>query len=559
MRKFKTWSLLFIMALCVMIFSGCGGSYTEDESSSTDSTTDSDSIASTITSTLNGTWQFDETKGFSGKATYDKDGTSRSITLGHVTDFTISFSGIELTGDSSDLEGTAKVFYSYEGSAYDFDSGVRSYDLGSVSIKSYTNETATDKTTLMGLSQVSEQQWILQSTTNLTDRMTITLSSTSKREFSIQWNVPVYIPELNDYCDCVIIGSLIKYSSVPYGTSTTSDDVSENNSSDSTTTTDKTIDEILKGTWLLHTAESAIATNTTTGAGMTLNPNAGIKMVFTELSDFSNSEVTGTADVYFLHQWLALNGSVLYGNFDVRSYTADNSDVKTQTMTIAKVSDTKWRFEARNTTDSLSVNITIVSDTEISTVWDGWAQVNSLGGYYHYEIECSYRKSSNSTDYDEATPLTKRLITDILTGTWKLVKEGDELSAVNTELGMEDQLTLVMSTSTDITFNDIEDKGDLANKIYSADIDYSYKWEAFDILEIHQGTFSADKTHQPMNLSQRSDDEWRLEAITAGDEALNITITLVSETEIETRWEGIAPLTPEKKCHFIFEGTFKKQ
>ena len=753
MRRLKAWSLLFIMALCVMIFSGCGGSYTEDEengSTSTDNTTDSDSTASTITNTLTGTWQFDETKGFSGKATYDKNGTSRSITLGHVTDLTISFSGIELTGDSSDLEGTAKVFYSYESSAYDFDSSVRSYDLGSVSIKSYTNESATDKTTLMGLSQISEQQWILQSTTNLTDRMTITLSSTTKRELTLQWNVNAYIPELNDSCDCVINCTLIKYSSVPYGSDSTSDEsTSDDNSTSSDSTTsedsnetfistltgtwqfdetstyagkatyesadkteyemhlwsvtdftmtfsditlsgtspdlagsanviysykctaldkdgnslgvvnmnsgtgktmtlsqlstnkwllestsasnssnvnrititlssssimtlqwnvsvyvpgledycdavivssfiktsasssdsdstssdstnssdtentaseDKPIDEILNGTWLLNTATSATATNITTGTAMTLNPDSGLKMVFVDFSDFSDNEETGSADVYFLHKWFALNDSMLYGNFDIRSYTADNADEKTQTMTITKISDTEWRFEGRNTTDTVFVNITIVSDTEISTVWEGWAQLNSLGGYYHYEIECSYRKSSSSTDYYEDTPLSQSLITDILTGTWKLVEEGDELSAISTTLGLEDQLSLVMSTSTDITFNDIEAKGDLANKVYSADIDYSYKWEAFDLTsKIYQGTFSANKTNQTMNLIQRSDEEWRLESITAGEDAVNITITILSETEIETRWEGIAPLNSTKKYHYIFEGTFRKQ
>ena len=545
MRKLKTWSLLFIMALCVMIFSGCGGSYTEDESSSTDDNSDTttEDVSTTIADILTGSWQFDEASTYKGNATYESADKTEQINLWHVSDYAMAISDVALSGTSPDLTGTANVNYSYVCTALD-ENGV---SLGTVSIKSGTAKTMT-------ISQVAADKWLLESTSTASssniNRITITLSSNNV--MTLQWNVSAYIPALNDYCDAVIRSSFVKNSGSSSGDS-------DSTSSGDTETTDKTIDEILKGTWLLHTAESAIATNTTTGAGMTLNPNAGIKMVFTELSDFSNSEVTGTADVYFLHQWLALNGSVLYGNFDVRSYTADNSDVKTQTMTITKVSDSEWRFEARNTTDSLSVNITIVSDTEISTVWDGWAQVNSLGGYYHYEIECSYRKSSNSTDYAEDTPLTKRLITDILTGTWKLVKEGNELSAVNTELGMEDQLTLVMSTSTDITFNDIEDKGDLSNKIYSADIDYSYKWEAFDIIEIYQGTFSADKTHQPMNLSQRSDDEWRLEAITAGDEALNITITLVSETEIETRWEGIAPLTPEKKCHFIFEGTFKKQ
>ena len=150
-------------------------------------------------------------------------------------------------------------------------------------------------------------------------------------------------------------------------------------------------------------------------------------------------------------------------------------------------------------------------------------------------------------------------ITDILAGTWKLVEEGGELTAVNTTLGIDDQLTLVMSTSTDITFNNIEAKGDLANKVYSADIDYKYSWEAFDIDEIYKGTFSAEKTNQVMNLIQRSDEEWRLESITAGEDAVNITITLLSETEIETRWEGIAPLTSTKKYHYIFEGTFRKQ
>ena len=62
-----------------------------------------------------------------------------------------------------------------------------------------------------------------------------------------------------------------------------------------------------------------------------------------------------------------------------------------------------------------------------------------------------------------------------------------------------------------------------------------------------------------MNLIQRSDEEWRLESITAGEDAVNITITILSETEIETRWEGIAPLNSTKKYHYIFEGTFRKQ
>ena len=232
MRKFKAWSLLFVMALCVMIFSGCGGSYTEDEESSSTTTEDntttndetvtsgdvttsndvttSSDITSTVISTLTGTWQIDNTKGFSGTGSYTKNDTTQSISLSEVAGFTISFSDIELTGSSSDLEGTAKVFYSYESSAYDFNAGVRSYDLGSVSVKNYTSESATDKTTLMRLSQINEQQWILQLTSNLNERITITLDSESKREFRIQWNVSVYIPGLDDTCDCVISCYMIK-------------------------------------------------------------------------------------------------------------------------------------------------------------------------------------------------------------------------------------------------------------------------------------------------------------------------------------------------------------
>ena len=561
MRRFKAWSLLFVMALCVMIFSGCGGSYTEDEESSTttednntttddetttseDVTTSSD-VTSTIISTLSGDWQFDEASTYMGHTTYESaDNTEHEINLWYVSDYTMAISDITLSGTSPDLTGSANVNYSYVCTALD-ENGA---SLGTLSLKSGSAKTMT-------LSQLSANKWLFESTSTSSssnlNRIVITLSSSNI--ITLQWNVSAYIPGLDDYCDAVIVSSFIKTSGSTSGDSTDSGDT------ETTTSEDKTLDEILKGTWLLNTTTSATATNTTTGTAMTLNPNSGIKMVFVDFSDFSSSEVTGSADVYFLQQWFALNGSMLYGNFDVRSYTADNSDDKTQTMTIAKVSDTEWRFEGRNSTDSLSVNITIVSETEISTVWDGWAQVNSLGGYYHYEIECNYRKSSESTDYDEDTPLSDRLITDILTGTWKLMEEGDELTATNTTLGQEDQLTLVMSTSTDITFNNIEATGDLANKVYSADINYSYKWEAFDLSEIYQGTFSADKTNQPMNLIQRSDEAWRLESTTAGEDAVNITITLISDTEISTRWEGIAPLTSTKKYHYIFEGTFRKQ
>ena len=73
MRKLKTWSLLFIMALCVMIFSGCGGSYTEDESSSTDDNSDTttEDVSTTIADILTGSWQFDEASTYKGNATYE--------------------------------------------------------------------------------------------------------------------------------------------------------------------------------------------------------------------------------------------------------------------------------------------------------------------------------------------------------------------------------------------------------------------------------------------------------------------------------------------------------
>ena len=103
----------------------------------------------------------------------------------------------------------------------------------------------------------------------------------------------------------------IKTSASSSDSDSTSSDSTNSSDTENTASEDKPIDEILNGTWLLNTATSATATNITTGTAMTLNPDSGLKMVFVDFSDFSDNEETGSADVYFLHKWFALNDSML--------------------------------------------------------------------------------------------------------------------------------------------------------------------------------------------------------------------------------------------------------
>ena len=288
---------------------------------------------------------------------------------------------------------------------------------------------------------------------------------------------------------------------------------------------------------------------------MTLNSSYGNKIAF---KDFNiNANNTGSADVYYLHNWLAFDGDIMAGSFDVRSYTIENSADKTQEMTIVKISDTQWRLDA-NYPNPVSLVITVVSGTEITTEWNGYANIHSLNGYYHYVIQASYRKSSNTAIIDEASEFGEKSVTDVLTGTWKLHTEGDEATATNTALGTDDVLSLKLGTNTEITFSDIALSGDIANKIYEATVAYHYSWEAFSAAnEARVGTFEESKK-QVMRLIQRTENEWRVEALNGGNDSMNIIITINTPTEIATHWEGIAPFKGIN-YHYVFECTFSKQ
>ena len=366
MRKIKSFLLI---ALCVFLFSGCGGSADSGSSSSTSST-----LHNTVTSVLTGTWVFDESSGYIGKGTIV--GTATPIYLSHVTDAKLSFSDISFATSADASAGTANVFYSHIASARDNNSNA----LGNLTIRSYTSSTATTKTQSMVLTRITNNEW---SFSNGSTTIIVNFISGSSNKISVQISGTGYLSSVGSYCDYTVNFYFIKTSSTP-----TTDE--ESTEEDTTTETETSISEILEGNWKLITEDEAVATSTTKGVDrvLTLKLATDIYMKIASINleaDSSTTSQTGTAKITYAQKWTAFDESeVQQGNAGDFSFSKDD------TMKIAKVSDGVWRIEDINNANE-NIVITITSATEISTVWQGTATTLDNDSYY-YSITSSFRK-----------------------------------------------------------------------------------------------------------------------------------------------------------------------
>ena len=353
MRKIK---FLLAMALLVFVFSGCGGSAGDDSESTT---TDTESVSNTeVSSTLTGDWLFDESSTYTGKATAVVNGTDKSITLYHVMNFKLSFSNINFSNND---EGTADVFYSFVSKARDEDNN----SLGNFSTKSYADETSTTRTKRMIISRVTDEEWILSSTESGVPTIIINFTSSTatssalEKKISVQLTGREYMSALNTNCNYTIECSFTRKSSTP-----TTDDIIISDDVDVIVSADTTLSDILTGTWLLNSEGTATATNTSTGETFNLSTSTGTKIAFSDV--VLNTSQAGNSKVFYANNWQALDSNgILAGAFSVKSYSNSNATDKMRTMTLVYVSDDQWRLE----TENLSLNVTINSETEITTKW----------------------------------------------------------------------------------------------------------------------------------------------------------------------------------------------
>ena len=363
MRKTK---FLLAMALLVFIFSGCGGSASSDSSSSTDAST----LHTTISDTLTGTWAFDESY-FTGKAT-STAGTS--ILFYSVKNFRMSFADIEFDDTTIDSEASVTVFYSYTSSARYESSDV---SLGDFSVKSYTN-TSTTRTQEMLLSRVTDDEWILSSSSSNVPSIIIT--RTSSRKIEVQLTGTAYLSGINNNCHYTIIAPLVKTST----TASTED-------SETTTSEDTSATGTLTGKWKLSSVTSATATSAKLGTDriLDLRLGTGINLNISSIDlqpDENTTSLTGTAVVSYDQTWTAFDDyEEMQGNEGDFTFGKTNN-----TMKIIKIDDSNWRIEDL-ANENENIVITIVSSNEISTVWNGTATTLDNENYY-YEIECSFRK-----------------------------------------------------------------------------------------------------------------------------------------------------------------------
>lgn len=351
---------------------------------STTPITDSDPTSTTlhekIATLLTGQWTFDETSGYTGKATSTKDGNTVNITLGNVTNFKMIFSDITFASDSDESAGSGNVYYSHVSNA--------SYgDISETfSIKSYEAGAST-KTQNMTLTRVSDTQWTFSSSSV---SIIINLSSLTTGRMTVQMTGTAYLSDLGASCNYTIQGTLVKTS-----TSTEIDDDSSDSGTDGGEMTG--IAEILNGTWKLINETSATATSTTLGSDKVLElrlaSNTNIEI--SEISPDVIGSQTGTAFVKYSQTWRAFY--VTDETHNPESLAAGEFTFsKNERMKIAKTPDNaKWRIEDINNNGAKEdeyINLTVISNTEISTEWHGLTTTLDDGDTYYYEITSSYRK-----------------------------------------------------------------------------------------------------------------------------------------------------------------------
>ena len=368
MRKVN---FLLAMAFLVFIFSGCGGSADSNSETGGD---DASALHTEITNILTGTWVFDETD-FAGKATSTTDA---SILLYSVKEFRMSFSGIEFNSTATNSAANITVFYSFTSSAR-YESGSA---LGNVSVKSYSDTSSTIRTQEMVLTRVTDEQWVLSSSSSRVPDIIITRSSS--RKIDVVLSGTGYLEGINGNCSYSINGSLVKTSDTPS---------TEDNSGSSTGETN--IKDILEGTWKLITEDEATAISTTEGIlkvlALRLATSVDIKLSSIDLKpDDNTTSQTGTVKVFYHQKWQAFNTN----NNNIQA-TGDFIISKDETMKIAQVSAYVWRIEdITNDNENITVTINENDNSIISVTYKGTATTleDEDYGSYYYDITASFRK-----------------------------------------------------------------------------------------------------------------------------------------------------------------------
>ena len=365
MRKIN---FLLAMAFLVFIFSGCGGSASSDSTS-----TDASTLHTTISNLLTGTWVFDESD-FTGKATST---TGTSILFYSVKNFRMSFSDVAFDNATTDSEASVTVFYSYSSSARYESTGTA---IGDFSIKSYS-DTSTTKTKEMTLARITDDEWVLSSSSSSVP--TIVINKTSSRQIEVTLTGTVYFSSISENCTYTITAPLVKSSSTP---STDESDYDEE-----TTTS---VSSILEGTWKLITEDSATATSTTQGTSKVLDLRLATD-IYLNLSNIAlisgdtATSQTGSIDVQYAQKWQAF-----YSTNNSIQASGDFTFSKNETMKFAHLSDSNvWRIEDINNADeNIVITIDESDNTIINTEWKGLATTLDDGDTYYYEITASFRK-----------------------------------------------------------------------------------------------------------------------------------------------------------------------
>ena len=179
------------------------------------------------------------------------------------------------------------------------------------------------------------------------------------------------------------------------GGSVSSNDSEEGESTDESDNTD--VVSILEGTWLLHTETSGTAISTVNGVDetLTLRISTGSVIKFSEINlsgDASADSIgnTGTAQLLYSQNWNAFNEDEIFvGSFNFAISEDSISTDQSETVKIAKIDSEQWRIEEN--LNERNITVTINSETEINTLWNGIVNIPGLGEY-RYEISCIFRK-----------------------------------------------------------------------------------------------------------------------------------------------------------------------
>lgn len=356
MRKMK---FLMALALLVFVFSGCGGSADNgEEESETD-------YHETVTNFLTGEWMFDSLAAHSGTIT-----TARNLDLKDFGSFRMSFTDIEFGSNSRTASGKGKVYYSLTCTAGNSQEKIR--------ITTYSGSAY--KT--MNLRRSSDSQWhfsdddtdIYLSFDDDDEDMNVIISGTGDFE------------GLGENCAYTISGKFSK----------TSVNAIEDDSSLAPEEKEKTIKEILEGTWKFSQGDEsgAKATSNTQGisAVLTLRLASDVYLSLSDINlepDNNTTSLTGTVRVNYAQRWTAYNSTsnVMQGKEGAFAFSKLNEEMK-----IVQVDAKEWRIED---TENSNENIitTINSENEISTVWTGTTSATLVStDSYTYDINCSFRK-----------------------------------------------------------------------------------------------------------------------------------------------------------------------